>query len=127
MGLTIDTGLAPSAYGNAGISTPATAPAPEPEPAKATPVAVTQPVAENQATELAKVREPVKKPEAAAAKNRDAVTISYDSQAGVNVFKSFDSKGYVVTQVPPAQLLKTMELEGKTQEEIKGLVINTKV
>jgi hypothetical protein len=128
MGLSIDTGIAPGAYGTAGANTVAqtqTAATAKGNSAAALQPAA-QPVLENQAAEVAKPREAVKPGGGTFAKHRDAVTITYDSQAGVTVLKSFDSKGNVVTQVPPAQLLKTMELEGKSLEEIKGQVINTK-
>ena len=124
MGLTIDTGIAANTYGNTGATEIAQAQAMQ--TVKSSDAPVSQPVVQSQAAESVKAQEPAKPPGATAVKHRDAITITYDAIAGVTVFKSFDSKGNLVTQVPPTQLLKTMELEGKNKEEIKGQVINTK-
>jgi hypothetical protein len=122
MSLAIDTGIAPNTYGNQGANEIAQAT----QTVKSSDAPVSQPIVQSQAAEGFKAQEPVKQPGGTIAKHRDAVTITYDTTAGVTVFKSFDSKGNLVTQVPPTQLLKTMELEGKSKEEIKGQVINTK-
>jgi hypothetical protein len=131
-------GIAASAYGNA-ASTGTTVRAPQPAPtatatAEAPVVAPSvAPAVPNKAAEAAqaqntaKAEDTARKPGAMASKPKDAVTITYDALAGVNVFKAFDTKGNLVLQVPPAQLLKTMELEGKNAEETKGQLINTKI
>jgi hypothetical protein len=123
MSITIDRSNVPTAYGNPGTSevTQAT------QTANSNAAPVVSPVALSQAAEAVKPPEPAKTPGGAVAKHRDGVTITYDTTAGVTVLKSFDTKGNLVTQVPPAQLLKTMELEGRNRNETKGLVINTKV
>ncbi len=137
MGISITTGVAPAAYANTGATTtapaqttaaqtPAPAPAATSQPAKAVQAPTVQTAVQSQAAESAQAREEAKKPGGSTVKHKDAVTITYDSQAGVNVFKSYDSKGNVVVQVPPSQLLKTMQLEGKSSEEITGKLINTK-
>jgi len=133
-------GIAASSYGNtAATGTTVRAPQPAPTakaeaPVVAPAVAPTvAPAVPNKAAEAtrtqntAKAEVSAKKPGAMAAKTTDAVTITYDALAGVNVFKAFDSKGNLVIQVPPTQLLKTMELEGKNAEETKGQLINTKI
>jgi Rieske Fe-S protein len=135
MGISITTGVAPAAYANTGATTAAPAqtaaaktpaPAATPQPAKAAQAPTVQTAVQSQAAEKAQAQQDAKKPGSAAVKHKDAVTITYDSQAGVNVFKEYDSKGNVVVQVPPSQLLKTMQLEGKSNEEITGKLINTK-
>jgi len=135
MGISITTGVAPAAYSNTGAATTAPAqttaaqtpaPAATSQPAKAVQAPTVQTAVQSQAAEKAQAQQEAKKPGGATVKHKDAVTITYDSQAGVNVFKSYDSKGNVVVQVPPSQLLKTMQLEGKSQEEITGKLINTK-
>jgi hypothetical protein len=135
MGISITTGVAPAAYANTGATTAAPAqttaaqtpaPAATSQPAKAVQAPTVQTAVQSQAAESAQAREEAKQPGSATVKHKDAVTITYDNQAGVNVFKSYDSKGNVVVQVPPSQRLKTMQLEGKSSEEISGKLINTK-
>ena len=131
MGLTITTGVAPAAYVSSGATgTAATSPAPAqtpaPEAVQTAPSPTVQTAVQSQAAETAQAKTEAVKTGGEGIKHKDAVTITYDNQAGVNVFKSYDSKGNVVIQVPPSQLLKTMELEGKSKEEILGQVINTK-
>ena len=123
MGLTIDKSLAPVAYGNMGTSGVTRADS----GVKSNDTPGSQRVTQGDIAELDKAKAPVKQPEANTSNHKDGITITYDNLAGVTVFKSFDSKGDVVTQAPPAQLLKTMELEGTNNEEAKGQIINKKV
>jgi uncharacterized FlaG/YvyC family protein len=122
MSLTIDKGVVPGAYDNmvaSGITRADT-------DVKVNDTDSVRPVAQSNPAELEKVKDPVKQPEAKTSKHKDAITLTYDNLADVTVIKSFDSKGNVVTQLPPAQLLKSMELEGKQDEVGKGQIINKK-
>jgi hypothetical protein len=124
MNITIDKSIAPGTYDNLETSGAARAQ----EVAKPIETRVIQPVEQNNNTdESEKVKTPATQTAENTSIHKDTFTLTYDNLAGISVLKSFDSKGNVVTQTPPAQHLKMMELEGRDDEEAKGNIISEQV
>jgi hypothetical protein len=124
MSITIDKSIAPATYDNLETSGAARAQ----EVVKPNETRVMQQVVENNnADESEKVKTPATQSTENTSIHKDTFTLTYDNLAGISVLKSFDSKGNVVTQTPPAQHLKMMELDGRDDEEAKGNIISKQV
>lgn len=58
---------------------------------------------------------------------KGSVVFEYDALSRASIVKFLDMKGNVISQVPPEQYLKTLQMRGSSPEDEKGTLVNKKV